>query len=362
MSWTFRRQRRQASVARHAPRRFPRGALPAAPAEASPPAIFAAMASSACSARAPSGPPACAMSGRPPPPLPPSASAPMRARSTALKRAGEIGGDADDEAGLALLADADNGDDARAQLLLGVVDQAAQILRRDAVHGAGEQLHAVRARGCECSAAPPPLPPPSASSRFASASSRSSLRRSSMTARQPLDHFVGRDLEQLGRLAHALVLRGEMRRAASPVSASMRRTPAATALSPTILNRPISPVRRDMRAAAELDRISVAGALAVGIDAHRRRRAPRRRISRRTAPARLRRWPRPASSDASRRPQFCRIMALTRSSTARISSCVIGFGCEKSKRSRSGATSEPFCATWSPSTWRSASCRRCVAE
>ena len=27
-----------------------------------------------------------------------------------------------------------------------------------------------------------------------------------------------------------------------------------------------------------------------------------------------------------------------------------------------GATSEPFCATWSPSTWRSASCSRCVAE
>ena len=40
----------------------------------------------------------------------------------------------------------------------------------------------------------------------------------------------------------------------------------------------------------------------------------------------------------------------------------IGLGWEKSKRSRSGATSEPFCATWSPSTWRSASCSRCVAE
>ncbi|MFO1125029.1 MAG: hypothetical protein U1E25_06945 [Methylocystis sp.] len=39
-----------------------------------------------------------------------------------------------------------------------------------------------------------------------------------------------------------------------------------------------------------------------------------------------------------------------------------GFGWVKSKRSRSGATSDPFCATWSPSTWRSASCRICVAE
>src|ERR1700733_13462571 len=35
---------------------------------------------------APSGPPACAMSGRPPPPLPPSAAEPRRTRSTALKR------------------------------------------------------------------------------------------------------------------------------------------------------------------------------------------------------------------------------------------------------------------------------------
>ena len=33
-----------------------------------------------------------------------------------------------------------------------------------------------------------------------------------------------------------------------------------------------------------------------------------------------------------------------------------------SKRSRSGETSEPFCATWSPSTSRSASCSRWVAE
>ena len=41
---------------------------------------------------------------------------------------------------------------------------------------------------------------------------------------------------------------------------------------------------------------------------------------------------------------------------------VIGFGWAMSKRSRSGATSEPFCATWSPRTWRSASCSRWVAE
>src|SRR5690242_758915 len=50
------------------------------------PAMAFSIADSAASALAPSGPPACAMSGRPPPPLPPSTSAPFRTRSTALKR------------------------------------------------------------------------------------------------------------------------------------------------------------------------------------------------------------------------------------------------------------------------------------
>src|SRR6266566_4079860 len=44
------------------------------------------IASSAASALEPSGPPACAMSARPPPPLPPSASAPLRTKSIAEKR------------------------------------------------------------------------------------------------------------------------------------------------------------------------------------------------------------------------------------------------------------------------------------
>jgi hypothetical protein len=43
--------------------------------------------------------------------------------------------------------------------------------------------------------------------------------------------------------------------------------------------------------------------------------------------------------------EFCSTMSLAISSTRSSSSLVIGLGCEKSKRSRSGATSEPFCAT-----------------
>jgi hypothetical protein len=42
---------------------------------------------------------------------------------------------------------------------------------------------------------------------------------------------------------------------------------------------------------------------------------------------------------------FCSTTALAMSSTRSISSALIGLGCEKSKRRRSGATSEPFCAT-----------------
>src|SRR6516162_5555146 len=52
-----------------------------------PPPSAEAMAASAACACEPSGPPACAMSERPPPLLPPSATAPLRARSTAEKRA-----------------------------------------------------------------------------------------------------------------------------------------------------------------------------------------------------------------------------------------------------------------------------------
>ena len=59
---------------------------------------------------------------------------------------------------------------------------------------------------------------------------------------------------------------------------------------------------------------------------------------------------------------FWRMRAFTSPSTQARSSGVIGVGWETSKRSRSGAFSEPFCATCVPSRRRSASCSRCVAE
>jgi isocitrate dehydrogenase len=81
---------------------------------------------------------------------------------------------------------------------------------------------------------------------------------------------------------------------AVPVSASMRRTPAATPASPTIVTRPMSPVRAtwvpphsstDQPSALPLPRPS-------------RPRGPRRRTSRRTARARRMRWHRRPPSAA----------------------------------------------------------------
>ena len=55
-----------------------------------------------------------------------------------------------------------------------------------------------------------------------------------------------------------------------------------------------------------------------------------------------------ASAERVRTALLARMRSLTSASIARISSCVSGRGWLKSKRSRSGATSEPFCVTCSP--------------
>ena len=55
-----------------------------------------------------------------------------------------------------------------------------------------------------------------------------------------------------------------------------------------------------------------------------------------------------------RTPTFSRIFSLTSSCTSSISPGVIAVTWLKSNRSLSGATSEPACRTWLPSTWRRA--------
>ena len=73
-----------------------------------------------------------------------------------------------------------------------------------------------------------------ASCFLASASSRSSLRRSSTSAASALRQLVRRRLQQPADVALAAALLPESVLAGRrPVTASMRRTPAATALSPS---------------------------------------------------------------------------------------------------------------------------------
>src|SRR5690606_981651 len=70
-----------------------------------------------------------------------------------IVRLRQVVGDTHRDAGLAVLGDADDGDDAGAELLLAVVDEPTQVLRIEALDGAGEQLdvahlaHAVRSAG-----------------------------------------------------------------------------------------------------------------------------------------------------------------------------------------------------------------------
>jgi hypothetical protein len=130
-------------------------------------------------------------------------------------------------------------------------------------------------------------------------------------------------------------------RAASAVSASMRRTPAPTALSPTTEISPISPVRRTwVPPQSSTDQPSP---LPVGspID-----------TTRTSSPYFSPNSARAPDSFASSTPisrvstgVFWSTMELAMSSTRAISSALIGLVCTKSKRSRSGATSEPRCAT-----------------
>ena len=245
--------------------------------------------SSAASALEPSGPPACAMSGRPPPPLPPSASAPFCTRSTALKREVRSSVTPTTMPALPSSDTADNGDDAGADLLLALVGEAAQVLELDAGDRARDELHAVdlthavgAARRGRAAAHGELLPRVGqfALELLALVEQRGQPRRQVLQRRF---EFRGRGLGDLrlmlGALARDL-----------PVSASRRRTPAATPESPTHGNQPDIAGAPDMRAAAQFDRpaerIGLRVAALIPDSRPSRPRAPRRRISRRTARAR----------------------------------------------------------------------------
>src|ERR1700674_4663445 len=87
------------------------------------------MAASAASAFEPSGPPAFAAERLGPP----------ARQIDGIEAPGQVGGNADDEAGLAFAGNADDGDDAGADLLLAFVGEAAQVLELDARDGPRHQ-------------------------------------------------------------------------------------------------------------------------------------------------------------------------------------------------------------------------------
>ena len=133
----------------------------------------------------------------------------------------------------------------------------------------------------------------------------------------------------------------------------MRRTPAATALSPVTRDQADLAGPPDMGAAAELDRPRAVRNCPPAPSPIETTRTSSPYFSPNSAMA-------PDSIAESR--SISRVVTgaswtttwLASASTLSISSASSGFGCEKSKRSRSGATSEPFCATCEPSTPRSA--------
>jgi hypothetical protein len=121
----------------------------------------------------------------------------------------------------------------------------------------------------------------------------------------------------------------------------MRRTPAATPDSPTTETRPMSPVRRTCVPPHNSTDQPIALPVASPIDTTRT-------SSPYFSPNSARAPDATASSTAISRvvtAAFWSTMSLAMSSTRISSSAVTGFGCEMSKRSRSGETSEPFCAT-----------------
>ena len=139
----------------------------------------------------------------------------------------------------------------------------------------------------------------------------------------------------------------------------MRRTPAATFSSPRITNAPMSPVRRTCAPPHS-------SMLLTGCPAYST--LPPTRTTRTVSPYFSPNSAVAPAAFASAMGISCHVTGkfaltqrLTSSSTAAISGAARAEPCEKSKRRRSGATSDPFCATPSPSTARSAACSRCVA-
>ena len=218
-------------------------------------------------------------------------------------------------------ARADQRHHARADLALHLVGEALQLLGRHVVERAAGELDAADILGARRRLARRRRRWRRA--RRASASSRSSLRRSSIRLATRAGSSRRRGLAAPAPPGAAAPPRATTcASAAAPVSASMRRTPEATALSDTILKRPISPVRRTCVPPHSSTENGRARAVDLDVLAHR---DDAHLVAVFLAEQRERAFARPrgrASSGASRTSAFSRMRALTSASIARMSSGV----------------------------------------
>ncbi len=189
-----------------------------------------------------------------------------------------------------------------------------------------------------------------ASSRRSCSASRSAALRSSCKRRTASPRPSGPTRSSRLSSPSAASCARTQRQAVGPVMASTRRTPAATPLSLVIKKKPMSPVR------------------STWVPPHSSMEKPGTSMTRTSSPyfspkRAIAPSARARSKLVCRCPTawFLRICWKTSSSTCRSSASLIALWCAKSKRIRSASTSEPFCVTCSPRTWRRAACSRWVA-
>ena len=178
------------------------------------------------------------MSGRPPPPCPPNAATAALTRSTALTRSSRSGvTPAATLARPSLIA-------ISAAIPLPTRLFIASISDRKFLGSRPSTTWPKKAYPATCSgpaASGAALPPPMASAFLASANSRSSLRRSSISAAIRAGTSSGLDLSMAATSRRRASRWTSHCRAPSPVSASIRRMPDDTALSAMTLKIAMSP-------------------------------------------------------------------------------------------------------------------------
>ena len=283
------------------------------------------------------GPPACAMSGRPPPPPPPSAADPARTRSTAFCRSARSAVTATTiEALPPSVATRQITPLVRFALISSAIDFNSRA-------GVSSSRRPMKLTPFTTTAPSPAPPPPAASLRRNADISRSAFRLSSIRRATRSASCSGATFSMSAACCSAASRLSSQSSAPDSVTASIRRTPPATADSEIIFSRLISPVRftcvppHNSTDQAPRPAISVAPPICTT-----RTSSPYFSPNKASAPSSM------AASGVMMRVDtslFMRMRSLTMSATADNSSALTARGCEKSKRSLSGATSEPFCAT-----------------